>query len=69
MSAAPQLRGLLASHTKKHMYICIGVTFAVVASVKHFFVDANVKKREEYYKYVKTPVLCVMSHTVHVLNR
>jgi len=52
MSAAPQLRGLLLSSTKKHTIGFIVAATVTVLCVKHFVRDARIKKYEEFYKYV-----------------
>ena len=52
MSAAPQLRGLLASSTKFHAAGCFLVTAVSVLLCKHFVYDARMKRYEEFFKYV-----------------
>jgi len=52
MSAAPQLRGLLASATKKHTAIGIVFITSTTLAVKFLGRDKRVKQHEEYYKYV-----------------
>ena len=50
MSAAPQLRGLLASSTKKHLWGMIICTAITVTSFKFLVVDKRKRKYEDFYK-------------------
>jgi len=51
MSAAPQLRGLLATSTKKHLFGMIIFTTINVTAFKFLVVDKRKKKYEDFYKY------------------
>jgi len=59
MSAAPQLRGLLASQTKKQLFGCLLLTGITVSSFKFLVVDPRKKKYEEFYKYI--------TNVIHIL--
>jgi len=52
MSAAPQLRGLLASSTKKHLYGMLIFAGINTMLFKFLVVDKRKKKYEDFYKYV-----------------
>jgi len=49
-SAAPQLRGLLSSHFKKHFGIACVVTIFTTAFTKVWLYDYRINKYNEFYK-------------------
>ena len=68
MSAAPQLRGLLATSTKRHAIICSVITCVSVLVVKHYVHDARIKRYEEFYKYVSANTRILFSFVDNVLH-
>jgi len=73
MSAVPQLRGLLASSTKNHLYGMILFVTTSTLCFKHFVYDARRKKYAEFYKYVSkhlalSSVLWIRSFYIFLSN-
>jgi len=71
MSAAarPQLRGLLASSTKKHLFGCIIFSTVSVLTFKHFVNDARIKRFEDFHKYVtQIHAFCFAGSVLHNIN-
>ena len=50
-SAAPQLRGLLATALKRQVLIAGGISLVAVIATKLLVKDARLKKYEEFYKH------------------